>query len=172
MWLAVNLCKIRYPRYNLAGKSNSKFYSKCFLRGPLRWLMEQKKPKFPRSLQNSQRDTTNLAITFQTWSFELPLINTLYLSHSWEKHTLDFPEIFWKIQRSVHWSEKELIISECFCSALFRGSSSWTVKWWRQRSVSVFCRAVHPPCNGFFCKGEIPFTNCIMHLKCLDDAIF
>ena len=167
MWLAVNLCKIRYPRYNLAGKSNSKFYSKCFLRGPLRWLMEQKKPKFPRSLQNSQRDTTNLAITFQTWSFELPLINTLYLSHSWEKHTLDFPEIFWKIQTRVHWSEKELIISECFHSALFRGSSSWTVKWWRQRSVSVFCRAVHPPCNGFFCKGEVPFTNCIMHRKCL-----
>ena len=110
--------------------------------------------------------------TFQTWSFEVPLINTLYLSHSWEKHTLNFPEMFWKIQRGVYWSEKELIISECFCSALFRGSSSWTVKWWCQRSVSVFCRAVHPPCNGFFCKGEVPFTNCIMHLKCLDDAIF
>ena len=36
VWLAVNLCKILYPRYNLAGKSTSKFYIKCFLRRPLR----------------------------------------------------------------------------------------------------------------------------------------
>ena len=35
----------------------------CLLRGPLRWLMEQKNPKFLRSLQNSQCDTTNLAIS-------------------------------------------------------------------------------------------------------------
>ena len=34
----------------------------CFLRGPLRWLTEQKNPKFLWSLQNAQRDTTNLAI--------------------------------------------------------------------------------------------------------------
>ena len=33
-----------------------------FQRGPLRWLTEQKHPKFLRSLQNAQRDTTNLAI--------------------------------------------------------------------------------------------------------------
>ena len=31
----------------------------CFLRGSLRWLTEQKNPKFLRSLQNTQRDTTN-----------------------------------------------------------------------------------------------------------------
>ena len=35
----------------------------CFLRGPLRRLAAQKNPKFLRSLQNGQRDTTNLAIT-------------------------------------------------------------------------------------------------------------
>ena len=35
----------------------------CLLRGPLRWLMEQKNPKFLQSLQNAQRDTTNLAIS-------------------------------------------------------------------------------------------------------------
>ena len=34
-----------------------------FLRGPLRWLTKQKNPKFLRSLQKEQRDTTNLAIT-------------------------------------------------------------------------------------------------------------
>ena len=38
----------------------------CFLRGPLRWLTEQKNPKFLWSLQNAQRDTTNLAITGQS----------------------------------------------------------------------------------------------------------
>ena len=32
----------------------------CFLRGPLRWLTEQKNPKFFRSF----RDTTNLAISY------------------------------------------------------------------------------------------------------------
>ena len=36
----------------------------CFLRGPLRWLTEQKNPKFLRSLQNAQGDTTNFAITW------------------------------------------------------------------------------------------------------------
>ena len=35
----------------------------CFLRGPLDWLTEQKNPKFLWSLQNAQRDTTNLAIS-------------------------------------------------------------------------------------------------------------
>ena len=34
----------------------------CFLKGPLRWLTEQKNPKFLWSLQNAQRDATNLAI--------------------------------------------------------------------------------------------------------------
>ena len=34
-----------------------------FLRGPLRILTAQKNLKFLRSLQNGQRDTTNLAIT-------------------------------------------------------------------------------------------------------------
>ena len=34
----------------------------CFLRGPLRWLTQQKNPKFLWSMQNAQRDTTNLAI--------------------------------------------------------------------------------------------------------------
>ena len=38
----------------------------CFLRGPLTWLTEQKNPKFLWSLQNAQRDTTNLAITGQS----------------------------------------------------------------------------------------------------------
>ena len=35
----------------------------CFLRGPLRWLTVQKKRKFLWSLENAQRDTTNLAIS-------------------------------------------------------------------------------------------------------------
>ena len=35
----------------------------CFLRGPLRWLTEQKDPNFLRSLQNAvQSNTTNLAV--------------------------------------------------------------------------------------------------------------
>ena len=35
----------------------------CFLRGPLRWLTEQKHPNFLRSLQNAvQSNTTNLAV--------------------------------------------------------------------------------------------------------------
>ena len=34
----------------------------CFPRGPLRWLPEQKNPKFLWSLQNAQHNTTNLAI--------------------------------------------------------------------------------------------------------------
>ena len=34
----------------------------CFLRDPLRWLTEQKNPKFLRSLQNAQRDATNLVV--------------------------------------------------------------------------------------------------------------
>ena len=34
----------------------------CFLRGPLRWLTEQRNPKFLWSLQNAQHNTTNLAI--------------------------------------------------------------------------------------------------------------
>ena len=34
----------------------------CFLRGPLRWLMQQKNPKFLRSLPNAQRNKTNLAV--------------------------------------------------------------------------------------------------------------
>ena len=38
----------------------------CFLRGLLRWLTEQKNPKFLWSLQNVQRDTMNLAITGQS----------------------------------------------------------------------------------------------------------
>ena len=37
----------------------------CFLRGPLRWLTEQKNPKFLRSLQNAQRHKTNLAVTLK-----------------------------------------------------------------------------------------------------------
>ena len=35
----------------------------CFLRGPLRWLTEQKNPKFLWSLQNAQREATNLAVS-------------------------------------------------------------------------------------------------------------
>ena len=35
----------------------------CFQRGPLRWLTEQKNPNFLWSLQNTQCDTMNLAIT-------------------------------------------------------------------------------------------------------------
>ena len=35
----------------------------CFERGPLRWLTEQKNPNFLWSLQNTQCDTMNLAIT-------------------------------------------------------------------------------------------------------------
>ena len=35
----------------------------CFLRGPPRWLTEQKNPKFLWTLQNAQRDTKNLAIS-------------------------------------------------------------------------------------------------------------
>ena len=38
----------------------------CFLRGPLRWLTEQKDPKFLRSLQNPQCDTMNLVIITST----------------------------------------------------------------------------------------------------------
>ena len=34
----------------------------CFLRGPLRWLTEQKNPKFSPSLQNAQSATTNLGV--------------------------------------------------------------------------------------------------------------
>ena len=35
----------------------------CFLRGPLRLLTEQENPKFLWSLENTQRDTTNLVIS-------------------------------------------------------------------------------------------------------------
>ena len=35
----------------------------CFLKGLLRWLTEQKHPKFLQNLQNAQRYTTNLAIS-------------------------------------------------------------------------------------------------------------
>ena len=35
----------------------------CFLRGPLRWLTEQKNPKFLWTLQKAQRNTKNLAIS-------------------------------------------------------------------------------------------------------------
>ena len=38
----------------------------CFLRGLLRWLMEQKNPKLLWSLKNTQPDTMNLAITTST----------------------------------------------------------------------------------------------------------
>ena len=34
----------------------------CYLKAPLRWLMEQKNPKFLGSFQNAQRGTTNLAV--------------------------------------------------------------------------------------------------------------
>ena len=34
----------------------------CITLPPLRWLTEQKNPKSLRSLQNAQRDTTNLAV--------------------------------------------------------------------------------------------------------------
>ena len=37
----------------------------CFLRGPPRWLTEQKNPKFLWSLQITQRDTTNMAIKIE-----------------------------------------------------------------------------------------------------------
>ena len=43
----------------------------CFQRGPLRWLMEQKNPNFLWSLQNTQCDTMNLAITSQRKIAEL-----------------------------------------------------------------------------------------------------
>ena len=38
----------------------------CFLRGLLWWLTEQKNPKFLRSLQNVQGNTTNLAISINS----------------------------------------------------------------------------------------------------------
>ena len=87
------------------------------------------------------------------WKYWINISNLKFWSTS-DKYTVSQSKL-----REAHFgSEKELIISECFCSALFRGSTSWAVKWWCQRSVSVFCRAVYPPCNGFLCKGEVwPF---------------
>ena len=47
-------------------KTHQSQVNMCFLRGPLRWLMEQKNPKLLWSLKNTQRDTMNLAITTST----------------------------------------------------------------------------------------------------------
>ena len=46
------------------------------LRGPLRWLTEQKKPKFLQSLQNTLHDTTNFTVKPKyTYSMVSPMIS-------------------------------------------------------------------------------------------------
>ena len=60
----------------------------CFLRGPLRWLTEQKNPKFPWSLQNVQRDTTNLAIKSK---FNLILLVCNLVIGCSEKNRKEYP---------------------------------------------------------------------------------
>ena len=92
----------------------------CFLRGPLRWLTEQKNPKFLWSLENAQRDTTNLAISrdffwvfktnvsiFRVLSFMLPGNIYLWLGNSaWDFSGTNFgPAIFW----GFVWSPRDFL---------------------------------------------------------------
>ena len=51
----------------------------CFLRGPLRWLTEQKHPKFLWGLQNSQCDTTNLANIMTPYSVSQQTVSLLHV---------------------------------------------------------------------------------------------
>ena len=60
----------------------------CFLRGPLRWLTEQKNPKFLWSLENAQRDTANLAISRDFFGYSKLMFLFLVFYH------LCFLEIF------------------------------------------------------------------------------
>ena len=50
----------------------------CYLRAPLSWLTEQKNPKFLRSFQNAQRDTTHFAVNehVRTYLCELCLLTS------------------------------------------------------------------------------------------------
>ena len=62
----------------------------CFLRGPQRWLTEQKYTKFVRSLKNAQRDTTNLAIicTRLFGTFDVHLNRAVYTRENKSRLTL------------------------------------------------------------------------------------
>ena len=50
-------------RHKQSGEMHRWQVNRCFLRGPRRWLTVQKKRQFLWSLENAQRDTTNLAIS-------------------------------------------------------------------------------------------------------------
>ena len=71
----------------------------CFLRGPLRWLTEQKNPKFLRSLQNAQRDITNFVVRPKDGQHQYYFLLTISLYNQERK--------FWELTK---WSLK----GKCF----------------------------------------------------------
>ena len=94
-----------------------------FLIGPLRWLTEQKNPKFLRSLQTAQRDITNLAIICTCVTlYHVAVFARLRLEMShvlWGKWTADHNFLFFfqfKTSPLEFVSRKIDIISNCWTS--------------------------------------------------------
>ena len=95
----------------------------CFLIGPLRWLTEQKNPKFLQSLQNAQRDITNLAIIWTCVTlYHVAVFARLRLEMShvlWGEWTADHNFLFFfKLKTSPleFVSRKIDIICKCWTS--------------------------------------------------------
>ena len=75
---ATNLKKQKQTKWIEMHQSQVKM---CSLRGLLRWLTEQKNPKFLWTLQNAQRDTTNLAINRDFFGYSKLMFLLFVLYH-------------------------------------------------------------------------------------------
>ena len=82
---------------------------------PLRWLTEQKKPKFLRSWQNAQRDTTNFAIIIRGLQMWFSYVNTVGPNHPYNiacvlnlRVSLDFCYLLSKLARRATINDRKL----------------------------------------------------------------